>query len=159
MTNSAPQSTDVSTPAAEITFMHRLKPTASIRVQLVLAAGMWLVAAGILGVRGAMWVGASDSALALFLGAIAIGIVKSRLLLDRVARTAVARIRMRGCTECAGGFFSLKSWMLILFMVAGGHALRLTDVPRPALGVLYIAVSTALVIGDRIYWREAIEAG
>jgi len=142
-----------------IRLVDRLKPVASIRVQLLLAAAMWLVAAGILGVRGAMWVGDSSSAGWLFLLAIAIGILKSQLLMERVASTAVARILERGCTSCAGGFFSLKSWALILLMVAGGHALRLTEIPRPALGVLYVAVATALLIGDRIYWREAIKAG
>ena len=146
-------------PVDGIRFVDRLKPMASVRVQLLLAAAMWLVAAGILGVRGAMWVGESSSAGWFFLLAIAVGILKSQLLMERVAHNAVARILERGCTRCAGGFFSLKSWALILLMVAGGHALRLTEIPRPALGVLYVAVATALLIGDRIYWREAIKAG
>lgn len=141
------------------TGIHRFKPTMSVRMQLLAAASMWLVASLILGVRGALWVGRSDWWFALLFLGVTIGAVKARFLLDGVARRASARIRARGCSACAGGFLSWKSWVLVLSMIAGGHALRLTATPRPVLGVLYVAVGFGLLIADRIYWSEAIHAG
>lgn len=133
-------------------------PRASARVQLVLAASMWFVASLILGIRGALWLGQSQLWLPLLILGAAIGVLKARFLLDAVARSAAARIRARGRSACAGGFLSATSWLMVVGMIAAGHALRLTAIPRPILGVLYVAVGIGLVVADRIYWREAIQA-
>lgn len=144
--------------AAPASFIHRMKPRASARVQLALAASMWFVASLILGIRGTIWLAQTDSWLLLFGLAAGVGVLKARFLLDRVARKAAARIHERGRSECAGGFLSWQSWALVAAMIAGGHALRLTATPRPVLGVLYVAVGVALLVAGRIYWSEAIRA-
>ncbi len=46
----------------------------------------------------------------------------------------------------------MRSWVVVVIMMAGGHALRLTDIPRPVLGVLYVAIATALALASRAYW-------
>lgn len=137
----------------------RFKPRMSVRLQLASAAAMWLVASMILGVRGALWIGEADAWWSLFALALFAGVLKARFLLDGVASRAARRIVVRGRDACAGGFLSWRSWVLVLAMVAGGHALRLTDIPHSVLGVLYLAVALGLLFADRIYWREAIHAG
>ena len=55
---------------------------------------------------------------------------------------------MRGRERCLFGFFSWKAWLLIVVMMGGGIVLRNSGAPTEALGVLYMAVGTALLYGD-----------
>jgi len=142
--------------------LDRLLPGAGVRVQLVSAALMWLIGASILLVRGLGYV--HDRywhAWALAAG-LALGVVKSRVLLDRVARKAVARIQSRGRGQILG-FFSLQSWLLIALMMGGGITLRRIFVHPGAigagiLGAIYIGVGTALLLADRVFWRAVADA-
>lgn len=137
--------------------LDRIQPRASVRVQLTAGALVWLIGASILIVRGAGYI--HDRywhAWALALG-LALGVLKSRALLDRVARKAVARIHGRGRAGFLG-FFSLRSWALIAVMMGGGIVLR-SIVVQPGvigagiMGAIYIGVGTALVLADRIFWH------
>lgn len=137
-----------------------ISPAASERTQLVSAALMWLIGASILLVRGVGYL--QDRywhAWALAIG-LALGVFKSRVLLDRVARKAVIRIRERGRAHLFG-FFSLRSWGLVALMMGGGMLLRRLVVHPDVvgagiMGAIYIGVGTALVLADRVFWREAM---
>ncbi|MDH4139666.1 MAG: hypothetical protein OEV43_03755 [Coriobacteriia bacterium] len=122
-------------------------------MQLVLGALLWTAAAGILGFRAFTWLVEAPAAFVVV--GVAVGLLKARFLLDGAASRAVSRIQARGRDACAGGFLSLWSWALVLLMISAGHALRLTSLPRPWLGLLYAAVATALLFASRKYWRAA----
>jgi len=137
--------------------LDRFVPRAGVRVQLVAAALVWLVGSSILVARGATYV--SDRywhswALA---AALAIGVIKSRYLLDGIAHKAIARIRQRG-KACFFGFFSVRSWALVGLMMGGGIAIR-NAIVHPGvigagiLGALYLGIGCALFIADRVFWR------
>lgn len=134
-------------------------PRIGEHAQLVAAASMWLIGASILFVRGLGYIhDRSWHSWALAIGLV-LGVVKSRLLLERVASTAVARIRERGRASFLG-FFSLKSWGLIAVMMGAGIALRQIfvhpgQVGAGILGAIYIGVGTALVLADRVFWHAA----
>jgi hypothetical protein len=140
----------------------RLTPRAGVRVQLVSAAVVWLVGAGIMLVRGALFL--HDRWVPLIVAAaILIGLTKERYVLNRYARKAVARIHARG-RACWFGFFSVKAWFFIAVMMGGGIALRRSvfadtgDVipwGRDLLALIYVAVGTALAHADRVYWQAA----
>jgi len=144
------------------TLLDRLLPPAGVRVQLVSAALMWLIGASILLVRGVGYVHDRNwHAWALGAG-LALGVFKSRVLLDRVARKAVARIQSRGRGQILG-FFSLQSWLLIALMMGSGITLRRIFVHPGAigagiLGAIYIGVGTALLLADRVFWRAVADA-
>lgn len=125
-------------------------------MQLHLAAIIWLVGASILGVRGIIYLSQSRWEAWLIALALVLGVAKGHLLLEGVARKAVARIRARGRDGCLFGFFGWRSWLLIAVMMGGGIALRDSGVPPAILGVLYAAVGTALVYGDITYWRAVV---
>lgn len=144
------------TTAPRTSFAHRYKPRANARVQLALAGTLWLVASAILGIRGAGWLLDADRALALFALAGILAVLKYRYILTPTSLRAIDRIHSRGTESCAGGFLSWKTWLLVLVMMAGGHALRLTAIPRPALGVLYVTISLALLAGAVRFWRAAV---
>ena len=144
----------------------RLTPRAGVRIQLVAAALLWLVGTSILLVRGVFYIIAPEEyerfgyGIALIaLVAVAIGLVKARLILIRYARKAVeahphprSRLLLR--------FLRASSWLFILVMMGGGMLLRRTPLVdswsgRTFLGILYVAVGTALAIADVIFWRAA----
>jgi hypothetical protein len=141
-------------------FRHsRLLPV-SIRVQLFAAAAMWLIGASILIVRGLGYLTSGTwHAWALAIG-LALGVLKARLLLDRVAEKAIARILARGRASFFG-FFSLRSWGFIALMMGGGMILRRIvahpdNVGAGFMGAVYIGVGTALVLADRHFWMALL---
>ena len=142
----------------------RLTPRAGVRPQLVAAAVLWGVGTSVLLIRGVFYLVSRDEVgrfgnwVALIgLAAVAIGLVKARLILIRYARKAVRRIKTRG-HACFFGFFAPSSWLFILVMMGGGMMLRRTPLVdyvwgRTFLGILYVAVGTALLMADVIFWR------
>lgn len=138
----------------------RFTPRAGIRPQLFSAAFVWLVGGSILVFRGFGYV--QDRFWhAWILGAVlAIGVLKSRYLLDRVATKAVARIRARG-NACYFGFFSTRTWLMVGLMMGGGITLR-NLIVKPGvigagiMGALYLGIGTALLIADRVFWHAAV---
>ncbi|MDI6900655.1 MAG: hypothetical protein QMC79_03070 [Anaerosomatales bacterium] len=138
-------------------FKRAVSPIVGERVQLLAAATMWLIGAGILLVRGAGYLqGRSWHAWALAAG-LALGVLKARMILDRAARAAVARIYERGRAHFFG-FFSARSWALVAVMMGAGMVLRRLVVHPDAvgagiMGALYIGVGTALLLADRAFWH------
>lgn len=118
---------------------------------------MWLIGASILLVRGAAYIqGRSWHAYALAVG-LALGVIKSRYLLEGVAERAVERIRARG-RAWFPGFFSIRSWALVALMMGGGIMLRRLvvapdQVGAGILGAIYIGVGAALLLADRVFWH------
>ena len=133
----------------------RFTPRAGQRVQLFSAAAMWAVGASMLLVKGVGFL--HDNWYALLLAAaVALGVIKSRYLLDRVARKAVLRIHARG-RACYFGFFSWKSWLFVALMMGGGILLRRVPwVPADFKAVLYVGVGTGLALADRIFWQALV---
>ncbi|HSK48413.1 MAG TPA: hypothetical protein VLA05_10495 [Coriobacteriia bacterium] len=153
--------TDTTIAPAETPRRNRFTPLAGTRIQLVSAAMMWLIGSTILTVRGISYVqGRYWHAWALA-AALAIGVLKSRYLLDRIAKEAVARIRRRG-RSCYFGFFSWRSWLLLAIMMGGGITLR-NLIVQPGvigagiMGAIYLGIGAALFFADRIFWRSVVE--
>ena len=150
--------------------LRRLTPRAGVLPQLIAAAVLWGVGTSVLLVRGVFYLAARTKSnrfgygVALIgLAAVAIGMIKARLILIRYARKAVRRIRTRG-HACFFGFFAPTSWLFIIVMMGGGMMLRRTPLVdywwgRTFLGVLYVAVGTALLIADVIFWRAVAQGG
>ncbi len=142
----------------------RLTPRASARTQLFAAAVVWAVGAGILISRGVVYVH-DRSWHAWVLGAalaVIIAVPKTRFVLDRVARKAVARIRARD-HACFFGFFSWRSWLFVGVMMGGGIMIRNTFVKPDVvgagiLGALYLGIGAALLVADRVFWHAALQS-
>lgn len=144
-------------PSAPRSLAGRLSPKAGTSAQIAAAATMWLIGASILLFRGVGYMSASKWHAWVVGAALAAGVLKSRYLLDLVARKAVARIRARG-RACFFGFFSWKSWALVGVMMFGGIAIRNAfangRVGAGVLGAVYFAVGTALFLADRVFWHS-----
>ncbi len=132
------------------------KPTAGARSQLFLAEMMWTVVGSVLLGLGLHWVVGRYQGLGWAYAApfLLLGLVKSRFVLDRVARRTIHRIRTRGDDHCVGGFFSPVSWALIVGMMILGQVLRASPLPRADVGFLYVTVGSALLLSSRVLWKE-----
>lgn len=130
------------------------KPAASAGTHALLAASMWTLVGTVLTLVGMRWaIGSGMSYAWVFIAAAALlGVIKSRLVLERTADRAVARIRERGDGRCVGGFFSLRSWAFVAVMAGLGRALRGGLLPRYVVGLLYVAVGIALAMASRRLW-------
>ena len=137
----------------------RLWPRADVRTQITAGAVMWSIGAAILLVRGLAYIqGRSWHAWALAAG-LALGVLKSRFVLERVASKAVDRVRAHG-RAWFFAFFSLKSWGLIALMMGSGMILRRAivhpnQVGAGILGAVYIGIGAALLLAGRVFWHAA----
>lgn len=136
-------------------WIQSLKPAASARIHLLLAALMWTVVGAGLLYFGIRWTLASQTSQGYLLVAVAviIGLLKSKFALDRTAKLAVERIKARGDGRCIGGFLSIRSWVFVVLMMSCGRFLRSGLLPRSVVGFLYTAVGPALLLSSRSFWR------
>ena len=135
--------------------VERLKPSATARVHLLAAALLWsTVGVGLLA-AGTVWTfrGAPWARWALPV-ALAVGLAKSWLVIDRSAVRIADRIEARGDGRCLGGFLSPGTWAIVLTMMVGGRLLRASALPRHWIGLLYVAVGAALLRSSRIPWSR-----
>ena len=129
----------------------RFKPGASIRMHLVVAAGIWATAGGMLIWRGLTQL---DLAQKLWLAAPAllIGTVKSLLVLDRSARRNLDRILLRRDGSCLGGVYSIGMWVMIAAMMLVGRLLRQSGVAPEITGVVFTGIGWGLFFSSRVLW-------
>lgn len=135
-------------------WLQTLKPAAPARLHLLTAALAWTVVGGTLLFFGIRWATAgrlTHVALLLALAAAA-GTLKSYFMLDRVAGRIVDRIRRQGDGRCIGGFLSPSSWFFVGAMVGFGRLLRASPLSHAAVGLIYTAVGTALLLSARSFW-------
>ena len=133
--------------------LSRLKPGVNRRVHLFAAPLLWTVVGASLLVRGWVWIGPGQTRWFVLL-ALALGTVKSLLILDKTARRVLARIiRLRDGT-CLGAVYSWKTWLLVVLMMGSGIALRRYSAPGVVIGTLYAAVGWALLLSSRLGWLE-----
>ncbi len=135
-----------------MSWLARLKPGASTRTNLLVAALMWSFIGLYLMVRGYLL----DPALSgIFLGlALGLGTVKAFLVIGRAARKNIARIVARPDGMCIGGVYSWRMWGMVVCMMIGGRLLRNSAVPSLIVGVIYVAVGWALLLSSRLIWQE-----
>lgn len=134
----------------------RSKPAARARTHLLAAALLWTLVGSGLAAAGLAWsLGTAPPwSVAVVLAGLAAGAAKGMFVIRGLAARNTARIIARGDGRCLGGFLSPKTWLLIAAMMASGMILRRSGLPRPALGVLYTAVGTGLLIGGAVLWRS-----
>ena len=135
-----------------MSWLARLKPGASTRTNLLVAALMWSFIGLYLMVRGYLL----DPALSgIFLGlALGLGTVKAFLVIGRAARKNITRIVARPDGMCIGGVYSWRMWGMVVCMMIGGRLLRNSAVPSLIVSVIYVAVGWALLLSSRLIWQE-----
>ncbi len=119
---------------------------------LLAAASLWSLIGIYLTVRGVLLCGAGPFwPMAL---AVAAGACKSRLILDHSARKNRTRILARQDGSCLGGVYSWRMWGFIVLMMLLGRLLRTSGLSDWVVGMVYLAVGTALFWSSRLLWQQ-----
>lgn len=136
--------------------MKSIKPCATKKQQIFLAALMWSTVGIFLFARGLWNITLLDDPLKILWISLAlmVGLLKAKIVLEKTARRIVSRIRARAENSCLFGFLSLKSWLLIIAMVAMGRILRISPLSRSLVWSIYIAIGAALFASSRIIWKQ-----
>ena len=129
----------------------KFKPNASRSVHLFVAASLWTVVGLSLMSRGAVWLN-SIGQLWIILPALIIGTGKSFFMLDRSARKSINRIIATRDGRCLGGVYSIKTWLLVLSMMAAGCLMRNSSLPKEFLGLFYVSIGWGLLFSSRNAW-------
>ena len=94
--------------------------------------------------------------------ALAVGILKGRFLLSRMARRNVVRIFALSPHKekiCLFAFQAIQAYLVICGMTALGIVLRHSSIPREALAVVYLAIGSALMYASLPYWVRVRKPG
>jgi len=129
-----------------------LKPGASVASHLLVAALLWSLIGVYLSVRGVLLRESGSFCLPLL--AVAVGVGKSGLVLDRTARQNITRILGREDGSCLGGVYSWRMWGFVVLMMMAGRLLRHSGLPGWIVGLVYLAVGTALFWSSRLLWQQ-----
>ncbi len=130
----------------------KFKPGASVPTHLLTAAFMWSLIGFYLMVRGYKMHGWQDILLPLL--SIAVGVVKSLLVLDKSARRNIERILSFQDGTCIGGVYSWKMWGLVVCMMLFGRFLRTSGISPALVGCVYLAVGAGLFFSSRLLWQK-----
>ena len=136
-------------------WLDRFKPAATARTHLMVAASVWTLVGSLLAFFGIRWLLADGRGYAFALApvAVVVGLAKGHYVLPRTSTRVTDRIRVRGDGRCIGGFLSVRMWLLVAGMVLLGRLLRGGLLPLGVVGLVYLAIGTALVFGSRRAWR------
>ena len=129
----------------------QLKPNASLKTRIFLAALLWSCIGLMLIGRGGMAIAGTGNEW-LILVALLLGFGKSWAILDRVAVKNMVRIFEKGEYSCLGGVYSWKTWALVAVMIISGKLLRSSPLPVWLVGALYVAVGWSLFWSSRKVW-------
>jgi len=129
-----------------------IKPAVSARNMLLVSALFW---SGIgLMLMGRGWCLAGRVSILPPLIAMALGTVKSFVILDRAVRRNVARLRSLPDHSCVGAMYSWRMWGMVLLMMILGRLLRMSPVAPVLVGGLLMAVGWAMFLSSRLVWGE-----
>ncbi len=134
-------------------FTQLLKPGVPRSVHLFAAPLLWIVIGCLLMTRGFIWMGTGEGRWLLVLSFV-LGTLKSRLVLDKVARKSTQRIVQFKDGTCLGAIYSWKSWLMVAVMMTTGLVIRRVGHPGHWIGMLYCAIGWALCFSSRLGWSQ-----
>ncbi len=136
-------------------FLDRFTPRAYPRTRIFTAAIAWSTVGVFLVVKGWYFFreGSREGLLAALAAGAMLGMLKSRFVLDRVARNIIQRIGAKPARACLGGLFSVRNWLLIAIMVVFGRTLAALPLNAGVKTGLYVMVGIGLVCSSRLLWN------
>ncbi len=128
---------------------------------MLLAALMWSAVGIFLFARGVWNIAVLDDQLKyLWIAiALAVGILKAKVVLEKTAGKIAGRILSRPEDSRLLGFLSRRSWFLIALMIIMGKLLRATPLSRSLVWSVYVAIGAALFASSRILWKNWKDMG
>ena len=132
----------------------RFKPGVTQHTLLLMSACLWTAIGLLLLVKGGFRFSQLEQHHpVVVLAAVVAGSLKSYLILDRAARRGIERILKFKDGTCLGAVYSVKTWIVVLFMITMGVILRNSTLPGNILCFVSITVGWALLMSSRLAWR------
>jgi hypothetical protein len=76
------------------------------------------------------------------------------LMFTKVAQKGVGRIILLPKRACIFAFVPWKGYIMILTMIILGSVLRYSAIPRPYLGVAYLAMGGTLLLSSVVFYQS-----
>ena len=136
-------------------FFDRITPRVFPRTRLLTAALVWTCVGAFLCAKG-VWLSLDGSIMpvaAVIAVGLCLGVLKSRLVFDRVAGKIIGHIGRKPRPSCLGGLFSVRNWMLILIMVVFGRTLGALPMHAALKSGIYVMVGSGLGYSSRLLWK------
>jgi len=139
--------------------VERWKPAINKKWLYWLSGLIWFGVGVGLCLRAVFWIKAYQSPVlwGLFLLSLAGALFIGHYLLAKIARRNLKRLDQKPSKICVFAFQPLRSYLIILLMVAMGVGLRRSDLPRVWLAVVYSLMGGALIVASRLYFLRALE--
>jgi hypothetical protein len=133
----------------------KFKPAVTSTFLLFLAGIVWECVGIMLMYLAYSWLSATSNTNVYFYWAagILLGLLIHHFGFLRIVDKNLKRILQMDGKRCLFAFFSLKSYLLIIVMVAMGSFLRHSVVPKKELAILYIGIGLALILSSVRYIR------
>ncbi len=135
------------------------------KISLIIVGVIWLLVGIGLSIAGTRWISGLSFGpmMIIFLSlSVAIGLLKGKFVLKKVAlkyykRADVIQFGKNNMSLLFGWVqvLGVKGFILIGLMMAMGSFLRHSNLDRPLLGILYLAVGIALVYASKIFFCES----
>jgi len=138
----------------------RFTPAVERRWLFGIAGVVWAIAGVILLGWSIVWLGATDLAAGIGLGAlgIAAAFVAGYYGFSRIVLRNIDRIESMPDRACAFSFQAWRSYLVMAFMIALGVVLRHSAFPKLALAVVYLTIGGALIYASLHYHRRFARA-
>ena len=130
------------------------------KISLIIVGVIWFLVGIGLSVRGINWelsLGSWPKLLAFLSCSVILGLLKGKFILSKVAAKYLKRIEtvkfnkndiLFGWAKVLG----IRGFIFIALMIALGVYLRHSNIDRPILGIIYLAVGIALVYASKIFF-------
>ena len=138
-----------------VSLVDRLTPRVTSQTRLLSAAILWSAIGFFLAAKGT-WTSFSCTWLATLLSlaiGLVLGLLKSRIVFDRVSRKTIAHIGSKSQQACLGGLFSLRNWALILIMAIFGKTIGALPMNAALKSSIYVMVGSGLGYSSRLLWK------
>jgi len=135
------------------------KPSVSRRWLLLIAGVMWTGVGIALCTVASNWLSHASWLAAVSMGSAGciLGIVAYRAGFLRIAKRNMQRIRMLDEPSWIMAFQSLRSYILMVIMIALGVGLRHSAIAREHLAIVYLTVGSGLFLASLHYYLEFAE--
>lgn len=131
------------------------------KISLILVGTIWLLVGIGLSIAGANWITGSDLGpkMIIFVAiSVALGLIKGKFVLNKVAikyykRSDLIQFNKNDILTGWIKILGIRGFLLITLMIALGSFLRHTNIDRPILGIIYLAVGISLVYASKIFFE------
>lgn len=131
------------------------------KISLILVGAIWLSVGIGLSIAGINWIIGAELGpkMIIFVAiSVAIGLIKGKFVLKKVAikyykRGDLIQFNKNDILTGWVKILGIRGFLLITLMIALGSFLRHTNIDRPILGIIYLAVGIALVYASKIFFE------